>query len=58
MMKNAFIDKNGVLTGLGWAASNNDDQLIEVPIDFQADLGTMQYVNGEWTAYTPPSLPA
>lgn len=53
-MKNAFIDATGILVSWGYAESNNDDTLIEVPEDFSMAPGQAQYANGVWSAYTPP----
>ncbi|MNU33581.1 hypothetical protein D3C71_221440 [compost metagenome] len=55
-MKNAFINANGVLTGYGYAESNNDDQLVEVPEDFSKEPGKWKYAGGQWTAYAPPAV--
>jgi hypothetical protein len=54
MMKNAFVDSNGVLVSFGYAGSNGSDILVEVPDDFDMPTGATQYQNGEWVAYIPP----
>lgn len=56
-MKNAFIDTNGVLTSWGYAESNNDDVLIEVPDDFDKEPGKWKYEKKIWVSYVaPPTL--
>jgi hypothetical protein len=54
MMKNAFVDANGVLISFGYADSNGPDVLVEVPDDFDMPTGATQYQNGEWVPYVPP----
>lgn len=53
-MKNAFVDINGVLTSHGFAESNNDDRLIEVPEDFEKEPGKWRYVGDTWVVYAAP----
>ncbi|MFM0022203.1 hypothetical protein [Paraburkholderia azotifigens] len=52
MMKNAFVDANGVLTSWGYAESNNADQLIPVSDDFALEVGKWKYANDQWIAFT------
>lgn len=52
---NAFIDESGILVSWGYAESNNDDTLVEVPEDFNEAPGSVQYVNGAWVPYAPPA---
>jgi hypothetical protein len=51
---NAFIDVSGILVSWGYAESNNDDTLVEVPDDFAMTPGAAKYVDGVWQVYSPP----
>ncbi|WP_198084984.1 hypothetical protein [Variovorax sp. E3] len=53
-MKNAFIDANGVLTSHGYAESNNDDTMVEVPDDFDKEPGKWKFSGAHWVAYVAP----
>lgn len=54
---NAFIDANGVLTSYGYMESNGDDQLIEVPDDFNYAPGAVRYTGSEWVPVIPVVVP-
>ena len=54
---NAFIDSNGVLTSWGYADSNNDDALIEVPDDFDLMPGSVRTSDGGQTWVPVPAEP-
>ncbi|WP_418132486.1 hypothetical protein ABL849_17260 [Variovorax sp. 375MFSha3.1] len=52
-MKNAFVNVDGVLTGLGYADSNNGDRLVEVPEDAVMEPGQWRLVDGRWELTHP-----